>query len=77
MEQDGGDGVRILGIGVGLFLLILIWSITVSGLVLVSRSGSAQSNVLIVLASILTIVLLAVPREEKSEKFIEKGEMFL
>ena len=66
MEQDGGDGARVLGIGVGLFLLILIWSCTVAGLVLVSRSGSALSTVLIVLASILTIVLLAVPREEIS-----------
>lgn len=64
MEQDGGDGARVLGIGVGLFLLILIWSCTVAGLVIVSRSGSALSSVLIVLASILTVVLLAVPREE-------------
>ena len=31
------EGVRVLGVGVGLFLLMLVWSSTAAGLVLVSR----------------------------------------
>ena len=71
MDPEEQDGVRVLGIGVGLFLLILVWSCTVAGLVLVSRTGSAISTALIVLATIITIVLLAIPRAEDNPA---KGE---
>ena len=34
------EGTRILGVGVGLFLVILIWAAALSALVLISRLGS-------------------------------------
>ncbi len=52
------------GVGVGLFLLILIWSCAVCGLLLFSRVNSSLSTLLLILASIITVVLLAVPRRD-------------
>ena len=48
--MDEYESARVLGLGVGLFILILIWSFTISGLLLFSRIDSPQEifSVLIV-----------------------------
>lgn len=56
------EGPRILGIGVGLFLLILLWSITVIATLLCSRLSSGMSTALVSLSLLITILLLSIPR---------------
>ena len=58
------EGTRILGVGVGLFLLILVWATALSGLVLISRLGSAVIASILSLASIFTLILIVVPRTD-------------
>ena len=62
MEEE--EGARVLGLGVGLFILILIWFCTAAGLLLFSRLDSPQGLVYVLLASIVTAVLLAIPRTD-------------
>ena len=54
----------IAGVGVGLFLLILIWSVAVCGLLLFSRVNTTLSTLLLILASIVTLILVVVPRKD-------------
>ena len=55
----------------GLFLLILIWSCAVGGLLLFSRVNSSLSTLLLLLATLVTLVLLAVPRQDRDIKASE------
>ena len=60
--EDPESSPRVLGIGIGLFLIILVWTAAISVLVLVSRMASGASVVALGLAALVTAVLVAVPR---------------
>ena len=63
MELEVEEGPRVLGIGVGLFLLILLWSFTIIGTLLCSRLSSGGVTVIVSMASLITVLLLATPRD--------------
>ena len=62
MEEDQ-EGARVLGLGVGLFLIILIWSLTLAAVLLLSRMAGGSSLSLVSLAILVTALLLVIPRE--------------
>ena len=62
MEEDQ-EGARVLGLGVGLFLIILIWSLTLAAVLLLSRMAGGSSLSLVSLAILITALLLVIPRE--------------
>ena len=66
MEEDE-EGARVLGLGVGLFLIILVWSLTLASVLLLSRMAAGSSLSLVSLAILVTTVLLAIPREVGKE----------
>merc|ERR1719278_1479572 len=61
--EDETESVRILGIGVGLFLIILVWAAALSALLLVSRLALGPSLAAVGLASLVTAILVAIPRD--------------
>ncbi|XP_059094901.1 transmembrane protein 218-like [Tigriopus californicus] len=67
MEQIE-EGPRILGLGLGLFLLILMWSVTFLLVLVCSRLSSGTGMALTCLASVITAVLVAMPRHPPQVK---------
>ena len=61
MDDDGG--ARVLGVGVGLFLIILTWSLAVAGVLLLTRRGAGASAGVVVSAALVTLLLLIIPRQ--------------
>ena len=51
LDRKMDEGARVLGLGVGLFLLILVWSCTCAGLLIFSRLDSPQARINCVLSS--------------------------
>ena len=67
-----------LGVGVGLFIIILVWSVAVAGLLMFTRMAVGSAIGIISLASVITVILLLVPREQKMDKETEeKPELVL
>ena len=66
------EGPRVLGIGLGLFFLILLWSFAFVGILAFSRYSSVTSAILFSLASLITTVALALPRSEAYELTAEE-----
>lgn len=56
------DGPRILGLGIGLFLLILMWSITFLLVIVCARLSSGTGMALTCVSTIVTAILVAMPR---------------
>ena len=65
---------RVLGVGVGLFILILVWSVALAGLLLLSRIDVGSAIVILSLATTVTVLLLLVPREQKDVKGKEEDK---
>ena len=61
-----------LGVGVGLFIIILVWAVALAGLLMFTRMDVGSAIGILGLASVITVVLLIVPREQKSDKVIEE-----
>ena len=61
--MDDGDSARVLGVGVGLFLIILIWALAVAGLLFLTRLKTGPSVGIISAATLLTLILLVIPRK--------------
>ena len=57
LEDDIQASPRVLGLGIGLFILVLVWSLTVLGILLCSRLSTAAVSGLVAMASLLTFVL--------------------
>merc|ERR1712172_98470 len=76
MEEDQ-EGARVLGLGVGLFLIILVWSLTLAAVLLLSRMATGSSLSLVSLAILVTAILLVIPREEKitEEEVVEEPRL--
>lgn len=51
-----------MGIGLGLFLLILAWSATLLGAIFCSRPSSAASTLMVAATTLFTAILVAIPR---------------
>ena len=62
-EMEDTESARVLGVGVGLFLIILIWSLAVAGLLFLTRLKTGPSVGLLTAASLLTMLLLLIPRK--------------
>ena len=56
------EGPRVLGIGLGLFMLVLMWSFTLLTLLACSRISPALASFLVILSAILTAVAVSIPR---------------
>ena len=65
-EMDDSESGRVLGVGVGLFLIILIWSLAVAGLLFLTRLKTGPSVGIISVASLLTLILLVIPRKVRT-----------
>lgn len=57
--------VRILGIGSGLFIIISIWITTLVLCLVAQRTQKNVSSILISIATVVTLVLVLIPRESK------------
>ena len=60
--SDIEEGPRVLGIGFGLFALILLWSLTLIAILVFNRLSPGTAIALAALSTVITAVLLAVPR---------------
>ncbi len=56
------DGPRVLGLGVGLFLLILLWSFALAAVLVWTRLSAGATLGITALAGVITAVMLAIPR---------------
>merc|ERR1719206_1230783 len=63
---------RVLGVGVGLFNLILVWSAALAGLLLLSRLAVGSAIAILGLATTVTVLLLLVPREQREDQGVEE-----
>ena len=61
-----------LGFGVGLFIIILVWAIAITGLLMLTNIDIGSAIGIIGLASVITVVLLVIPREHKTDKVMEE-----
>merc|ERR1719206_850579 len=59
---------RVLGVGVGLFILILVWSAALAGLLLLSRLAVGSAIAILGLATTVTVLLLLVPWEQRDDQ---------
>ena len=59
------ESTRVLGLGLGLFLIILIWSLALAGLLFITRLNTGSSVGILVTASLLTLLLLVIPRQDR------------
>ena len=62
------ESARVLGVGVGLFLIILIWSLSLAGLLFITRLTTGSSVGILTTASLLTLLLLVIPRQDRLEQ---------
>lgn len=59
----------VLGVGVGLFLIVFVWALSLFLCIVFSRSSGAISNlgiVMILVAILFTIILLVLPRQQST-----------
>jgi hypothetical protein len=56
------DGPRILGIGLGLFFLILLWAFAFVAILAFSRFSSVTTTIIFSLTCIISIIAIALPR---------------
>ena len=68
------DGPRVLGIGLGLFFLILLWSFAFVAILAFSRYSSITSILVLVASAFITIIALALPRYPPFEKVTDEVE---
>ena len=68
MEESG----RVLGVGAGLFIIILVWAIAFAVLLMLTNMDVGSAIGIIGLASLITVVLLVIPREQKTDKVMEE-----
>lgn len=68
------DGPRVLGIGLGLFFLILLWSFAFVAVLAFSRYSTLTSTIILTLTSLITLIALALPRYPPFEKGIDEVE---
>ena len=68
MEESG----RVLGVGVGLFIIILVWATAFASLLMLTNLDVGSAIGIIGLASVITVVLLVIPREQKTDKVMEE-----
>ena len=61
--MEDRESARVLGVGVGLFLIILIWALAVAGLTFLTRLKTGPSVGILSAALLLTIILLVIPRK--------------
>ena len=59
---DLEDGPRVLGIGLGLFFLILLWAFAFMGILTFSRYSSVTTTIILTLSTLITVFALALPR---------------
>ncbi|KAK3611351.1 hypothetical protein CHS0354_025879 [Potamilus streckersoni] len=60
-------GERVLGVGIGTFLIALVWSLALFLCVVFSRAQGAVSNAgigVMLIAVLFSVILLVLPREE-------------
>lgn len=61
-EDFNLEGPRVLGIGLGLFLLVLMWSFAMLTLLACSRISPALASFVVILSTIVTAVAVSIPR---------------
>ncbi len=74
MDNDDDKGPRVLGVGLGLFILILLWSFAFIGILAFSRFSSFTATVISVMTILITAILLALPRVHPVDKSAEAAE---
>ena len=68
------EGPRVLGIGLGLFFLILLWAFAFITILSFSRYNSVISIIILSVASLITVISLALPRYPPFEKTVDEVE---
>ena len=68
------EGPRVLGIGLGLFFLILLWAFAFVTILSFSRYSSVTSIIILSIASLITITALTLPRYPPFEKAVDEVE---
>ena len=69
------NGPRVLGIGLGLFFLILLWAFALVAILAFSRYSTFTSALVFSLSTLITIFALALPRYPPPELTVEVKEV--
>lgn len=56
---------HVLGVGLGLFLLIALWAVTIVLYIVSMRTEKQVGSVVILVATIVTLVLVLIPRDSE------------
>ncbi len=67
-ETDEMEGPRVLGIGLGLFFLILLWAFAFIGILAFSRFSSFTSTIICTVTFLITAIAFALPRVPAIDK---------
>jgi len=71
--QVFGFPMLILGIGIGLFVVILIWVVALLACFLSAHCKKNVGLYAVILASVLTLILFVIPKEENQDDTVKVG----
>jgi hypothetical protein len=60
--------VRVLGVGIGLFVVIAIWIFAVVSCVISRRTQKSFGTVVVAVATLVTLILVLIPRDTEVPK---------
>jgi O-antigen/teichoic acid export membrane protein len=60
--------VRVLGVGIGLFIVIAIWVIAVLSYIISHRTHKNVGTAIVAIASVATLILIVIPRDSEVPK---------
>jgi hypothetical protein len=60
--------VRVLGVGIGLFILIAIWIFAVVSCIISHRTHTNFGTVVVAVATLVTLILVLIPRDTEVPK---------
>ena len=61
--EEVEESARVLGLGVGLFLIILTWSLALAAALLMARTAAGSGVTIVTIATLVTLLLLVIPRQ--------------
>lgn len=72
--------VRVLGVGIGLFAILAIWTVAIISCIIFHRTHKKFGTGVVAVASVVTVILILIPRDSELPKkpvFKLYDELFL
>lgn len=60
--------VRVLGVGIGLFLIIALWAVAILVCIISHRTHKHVGTAIVTIATVVTLILVLIPRESEIPK---------